>query len=97
LAEAPMQDLELLSKWRTPKNMVRSTNATTALRPVESQLPGWVKENEEHKFGRPTDPTEKDLLKANRVGMLINNDFNRQYLANTIARKAAEMVYQENT
>jgi len=57
--------------------MVRSTNATTALRPVESQLPNWVKDNDDHKFGKPTDATEKDLLKANRVGMLINNDFNR--------------------
>ena len=74
--------------------MVRSTNATTALRPVEPQLPNWVSDNAAHRFGRPTDKAEKDLLKANRVGMLINNEYNRLYLANTIARKASEMVYQ---
>lgn len=89
-----MQDLELLSKWRKPKNLVRSTNATTGLRPVESQLPGWIADNNEHRFGRPTDSTEKDLLKSNRVGMLVGGEYHRQYLSNTIARKAAEMVYK---
>ncbi len=91
--DADIGDLEELSKWRTPKNVVRSTNATSALRPVDVQLPTWVTGNEGHRFGRPTDATEVDIKKANRVGHLINNEYNRLYLANTIARKAAEKVY----
>ena len=36
LGGADVGDLEELSKWRTPKHVVTSTNATTGLRPTES-------------------------------------------------------------
>ena len=72
-----MQDLELLSKWRKPKNTIRSTNATTGIRPVDPQIPNWISDNDAHRFGKATDATEKDLLRANRVGMLVGGEFHR--------------------
>ena len=80
LDDANILDLEKLSKWRTPKSVIKTTNATNALVPLEAQLPSWITTNEGHRFGRPTDKDLVDLNKANRVGQLINNDFNRLYL-----------------
>ena len=51
-----------------PKAVMTTTSATNGLKLAEQQLPKWIKDNEDFKFGRPTDADGGNVYKQNRVG-----------------------------
>lgn len=53
-------------------------------------MPNWIKNNNDHKFGKPTDPNFTNLNKSDRITEIVTNDFNRMFLTQLIKKNAQE-------
>lgn len=87
-----ISDLEHICRWRSPKNQNKSTEATCGLVSVASQIPAWIQNNKNHKFGRPTDPQVENLNKTNRIQQIMSNDYNRLFLTQLIQKDARQQL-----
>lgn len=58
--------------------------------PSQSLMPNWIKNNNDHKFGKPTDPNFTNLNKSDRITEIVTNDFNRMFLTQLIKKNAQE-------
>ena len=79
-------DLENMSKWRTPKNVFISTNATNALKPNGVQIPKAILNDNSHRYGKSSKPEGGNIKGSFAVTNLISNEYNRQYLNDQITK-----------
>ena len=77
-----------MSKWRTPKNVFKSTSATNALRPNGVQIPDKFLKDSEHRYGKSSKPEGGNIKGSFAVSNLISNEYNRQYLNDQITKQA---------
>ena len=89
LYNADIYDLESMSKRKVVKAKIRNKDETTAIVPVKSNVPQWIKTDPNFQFGVPSNAFNED---RDKIASIVNNDYLKQYLSNNIALKAIEQI-----
>lgn len=101
LQEQNIQTLEQMCKWRTPKTRNKAAGGllkTTAppyggasQQDRTANLPGWIAQNQEHAFGRPS-ANQQAKSSSKAMAAILNNEYSRRFLTDIIKRNAREQV-----
>jgi hypothetical protein len=92
LDDCNLEDLEEMSKRFGGHYLNRRQKNTMRLAHKDGGIPKWVRDNPEHRFGIKTALAKGEVSK---IGHIINNDYLKEFLTTSIARKAKEEVHKK--
>lgn len=92
LDDCELEDLEEMAKRFGGHYLNRRQKNTMRLAHKDGGIPKWIRQNPEFRFGVKSDIAKGEVSK---IGAILNNDYLKEFLTSSIARKAKDEVHKK--